>query len=159
MIVSDSGPFLSFARAYRLDLLREVVGELIIPQAVFEEIAVRGAGKPGAEEVRQGAWIKREPVRERSLAEQLPRKLNLGEREALALAKELGAVLLVDEHEARQEALRLGIGHFGTLRVLKEAKDRQILPQVKPVLEELIAAGMYISDTLYREFLQEMGEE
>jgi len=37
-IVSDAGPILSFARAGRLDLLRQVVGELIIPDAVVQEI-------------------------------------------------------------------------------------------------------------------------
>jgi len=32
--------------------------------------------------------------------------------------------LVVDDSEARKEALRLGIAHFGSLRVLKEAKAR-----------------------------------
>lgn len=42
-IVSDAGPILSFARAGRLEILRQVVGELIIPQAVVEELAVLGS--------------------------------------------------------------------------------------------------------------------
>jgi hypothetical protein len=33
-IVSNSGPILSFARARRFDLLREVVATLTIPEAV-----------------------------------------------------------------------------------------------------------------------------
>ena len=49
LIVADTGPLLSFARADRLALLRDVVGTLIIPEAVYEEIVVRGAGKPGAD--------------------------------------------------------------------------------------------------------------
>ena len=50
-IVSDSGPILSFARARRFDLLREVVGTLTIPEAVYADIVLRGAGKLGAEDV------------------------------------------------------------------------------------------------------------
>jgi predicted nucleic acid-binding protein len=46
----------------------------------------------------------------------------------------------------------------GSLQVLKEAKDRGIIPHVKPILDELIAAGMYISDTLYQAFLQQISE-
>lgn len=157
-IVSDSGPILSFARAHRLDLLHQVVGELIIPEAVYEDIVVHGAGKPGAEEVQYASWIACEQVRDRSLVDQLPQKLGLGEREAIVLAKELDAALLADEHEARKEALGLGINHLGSLRVLKEAKDRRIIQKVKPILDELIAAGMYLSDTLYQEFLREVGE-
>ena len=45
-IVADSGPIISFARAGRLDLLKQVTNELIIPDAVFEEIVVSGDAKP-----------------------------------------------------------------------------------------------------------------
>ena len=159
LIVADARPLLSFARADRLDLLRDVVGTLIIPEAVYEEIVVRGVGKPGADAVRQAAWLTRETVIDRTFVDQLPSKLHLGEREALALAREHGYGVLVDEREARQAAQQHGIGHFGSLRVLKEAKDRGLLHEVKPILDELIATGTYISDTLYRSFLRDMGEE
>jgi predicted nucleic acid-binding protein len=56
----------------------------------------------------------------------LPRKLHLGEREAIVLAQELGSALLVDDREARKEARRLGIAHFGSLRILKEAKESAV---------------------------------
>jgi predicted nucleic acid-binding protein len=158
-IVSDAGPLLSFARAHRFDLLQAVVGELIIPEAVYDEIVIQGAGRPGAEEVRQSAWITRQHVQDRSFLERLPATLHLGEREALALARALNGVLLVDEHAVRQEAHRLGITYMGSLRVLTEAKARGLIPAIKPVLDELIATGTYLSDTLYQEFLSEVGEE
>ncbi|RMF83830.1 MAG: DUF3368 domain-containing protein [Nitrospinota bacterium] len=157
-IVSDSGPILSFARADHLDLLREVVRALIIPEAVYEDIVIQGAGKPGAGEVQQATWIRCERVQDRSLVNQLPSKLHLGEREALALAKERGCMLLIDEYEARKEALRQNIKHFGSLRVLKEAKDRGIIQEIKPVLDAFIASGTYISSSLYSAFLREVDE-
>lgn len=45
--IADAGPIISFARAGRLEFLRQVVGELWIPDAVFRELAVEG--KPGSE--------------------------------------------------------------------------------------------------------------
>ena len=45
--IADSGPIISFARAKRLDLLRQVVGELWIPGAVYTQLVVKGAGKDG----------------------------------------------------------------------------------------------------------------
>ena len=45
---------LSFAKAGRLDILRQVLGEIIIPEAVFVEIIIGGKGKPGAAEVESG---------------------------------------------------------------------------------------------------------
>lgn len=157
-IVADAGPILSFARAHRLDLLQAVVGELVIPDAVYEEIVLRGAGKPGAEEVQQAAWIRRAQIQDQTFVDQLPQKLHSGEREAIALARELGGVLLVDEQAVRQEVQRLGVPYFGSLRVLTEAKERNLSMAIKPVLDELIAAGMYLSDALYRDFLQTLGE-
>jgi predicted nucleic acid-binding protein len=157
-IVADSGPILSCARANRLELLHQVITDLIIPDAVYEEIMIRGAGKPGSTEVQRASWIWHLPVRDRAFVDQLPPKLHLGEREAIALAKVQGAVLLVDEREARREALHQGITVMGSLRVLREAKTRGIIPRVRPVLDELIAAGMYIGEPLYEAFLRQLDE-
>jgi predicted nucleic acid-binding protein len=158
-MVADSGPILSFARAERFDLLRRIVDALIIPDAVYDDIVVRGAGKPGAEEVVQASWIRRRSVQNRTLVDQFPAKLHLGEREALVLAQELGMVLLIDEREARRAAEQHHIAYVGSLRVLEEAKQRGLLPAVKPVLDDLMAAGMFIDESLYHNFLRAQGEE
>jgi hypothetical protein len=97
-------------------------------------------------------------VKDRSFVDQLPTRLHLGELEAIALAKKRGTALLVDEREARRVASQLGIPVVGSLRVLKEAKDRGLFEQIKPLLDELISAGIYISDTLYQTFLHDVGE-
>jgi len=60
MIIANSGPIISFARADYLYLLKETVKELIIPNAVFEDIVVKGRGKPGAEEVKDSRLDKKE---------------------------------------------------------------------------------------------------
>lgn len=51
MIVADTGPMMACARLGRLDLLCDVVGELIIADAVYEERVGRGQERPGAMEV------------------------------------------------------------------------------------------------------------
>jgi predicted nucleic acid-binding protein len=116
------------------------------------------AGKPGAKAVAEAKWIKRNGLSSRTLLDKLPAKLHLGEREAIALAYELGGTLLVDEREARREALRLGIAHFGSLRILKELKDRRVIPAVKPILDELVQSGTYLGPDLYRDFLRRLNE-
>src|SRR5919198_453530 len=148
-MVSDSGPILSFARANRLDLLRQVVDALFIPDAVYDDIVIRGAGKPGSEEVVQSSWIHRRSVHDRTLVDQLPAQLHLGEREAIVLARELGLVLLIDERAARRAAVQHQIEHIGSLRVLEEAKRRGLIPTVKPVLGDLMTAGIFLGENLY----------
>jgi predicted nucleic acid-binding protein len=157
-IISNTGPLLSFARARHFDLLGDIVEALMIPTAVYDEIVVQGAGLPGAIEVPAAEWITRADVRNLAFMEQLPQALHSGEREAMALAKEMSGTLLIDDQSARRVAEHYGIACMGCVRVLEEGKQRGTIPAVKPVLDSLIAAGMYTSNALYRAFLHRLGE-
>ena len=58
-IVSNSSPIINLVRIAKLGLLCELYGELIIPEAVWQEVVVEGAGRPGVDEVEAANWIKR----------------------------------------------------------------------------------------------------
>jgi predicted nucleic acid-binding protein len=67
-------------------------------------------------------------------------RLDAGEREAILLAQELHAdLLLVDEQEARQEAARRALTAMGTLRVLELAAERGFV-DLPTILTQLQAA-------------------
>lgn len=157
-VVADAGPIISFARAGLEDILRRVLPAITIPEAVYDDIALKGAGKPGASLVLESAWIKRTTVSDRFQVDRLPGNLGAGEREAIVLAKQLDMPLLVDDRAARIEAEDQGIVCFGSLRVLKEAKQRAILREVKPTVDALRRSGLRISDTLYQAFLRGVEE-
>jgi predicted nucleic acid-binding protein len=156
--VADAGPIISFARAGRLELLRQVVDEVWIPEAVYQELVSRGMGRPGAEETSQGVWIKQRSVTEDAAPRTLPSNLGEGEREAIILARELGAVLLADDPDARDTAARLGVPFLGSLGILREAKLKGIIPVVKPDLDALREHQFRLSDTTDQTFLREIGE-
>ena len=78
MIAADTGPLIAFARIERLDLLRQVVGELVIPDAVYEELVGRGSERPGTDEIARGEWIHRRTVRDQTAVTTLPRALHAG---------------------------------------------------------------------------------
>jgi len=46
IVVSDSSPLITLARAQQLELLREFYGQVAIPLEVHEEVTVAGAGLP-----------------------------------------------------------------------------------------------------------------
>jgi predicted nucleic acid-binding protein len=156
--VADAGPLISFARAGRLELLRQVVHEIWIPDAVYHELVTKGAGRSGAEETSQGVWIKRRSVTEHAAVRTLPRTLGAGEREALILTQELGAVLLADDPGARAMAARLRIPFVGSLGILREAKLKGMIPVVNPPLDALRAHQFHLSAATYQAFLQQIGE-
>ena len=157
-LVSNSGPILSFARANRLDALNAVVVELFIPEAVYDDIVIAGQGKAGAREVADAGWIRRTHLIDTSSADRLSLRLHAGERQAIALARELKLPLLVDEREARKVASALGLTFLGSLRILREAKRLGVITEIKPLVHELTSAGMYISDVILHNFLREVGE-
>ncbi len=57
-VVSNASPLINLARVEKLDLLRQLYGELFIPEAVWHEVVIEGVGQPGADEVKTAIWIK-----------------------------------------------------------------------------------------------------
>ena len=158
MIITNSGPIISFARADYLYLLRETVKEITIPNAVFDDIVVKGRGRPGAEEVKEAFWIKLKEVKDKNKVEKLSERLGEGESEAIVLAQELNSILLIDDSKARKEAERIEVECIGTLRILKEAKEMGLIEKIKPVLDELRDSGLRIKNNLYFLFLESVEE-
>jgi predicted nucleic acid-binding protein len=160
IIVSDTSPLINLAAVGQLDLLRQLYQHVILPQAIYDEVVIAGAGQPGAVEVKTAIWIETRHVHDQALANVLLLELDRGEAEALALATELKAdLLLIDESKGRAIAARLGLTHIGLLGVLVLAKQRGIIVAVKPILDDLIAkAGFWIGGDLYQRVLQAVSE-
>lgn len=57
-VVSNASPLINLARIGKLDLLRQLYGELFIPEAVWQEVVTDGVGQPGAVDVKVATWIK-----------------------------------------------------------------------------------------------------
>lgn len=91
---------------------------------------------------------------------ELAMELDIGEREAIVLALEKKAdILLIDERKGARIATEFGVRTIGLLRLLIELKQRSIIPQVEPILIELReSGGFWMSEKLYRRVLEEAGE-
>jgi predicted nucleic acid-binding protein len=155
MIVADAGPIIGFACRGRLDLLRQVVGDLVVPAAVYEELVGRERQRPGTTNVEQGGWIQRKMVTDRMA----PAALHMGEGEAIVLAHELNTQLLIDERRGRNLAIAHGLEVIGALRVFTEAKQLGIIDRVKLLVDALLSAGYWIDEELLIPFFREASEE
>lgn len=160
IVVSNTSPLVNLATVGQLDLLRQLYGRIIIPQAVYHEIVVVGAGQPGAVEIKTFDWIETQQATDRILVTSLELELDIGEAEAIALATALKAdLLLLDERKGRLVASRLGLKFIGLLGILIEAKHKGLIVEVKPIMDDLITkAGFWISQQLYQHVLQVVGE-
>ncbi|RLD99964.1 MAG: DUF3368 domain-containing protein [Aquificota bacterium] len=159
-IVSNTSVLINLARIGKLDLLCQLYGELVIPEAVWKEVVIKGAGQPGVDEIKAAAWIEVRPVTNRQLVHALRQDLDAGESEAIALALEIGAeLLLMDERLGRETAHHFGLRYMGLIGALIEAKHKGLIRSIKPYLDALRdTAGFRISDNLYLRILQDEGE-
>jgi predicted nucleic acid-binding protein len=133
---------------------------VIIPEAVYQEITGSVPGLPGALAIQELQWIVSQPVQNDAVVRALQGELDHGEAEAIALAVELQAgLILIDERRARAIAARMGLNVVGVLGVLVEAKHKALVPLLKPILDSLIAqVGFWVSPQLYERVLQVVGE-
>jgi len=153
IVVSDTTPLNYLVLVSKQDILPLLFGRVIVPEAVMRELQVAAAPP----EVRQ--WLSSRPAwLETKQAATTPdttlSHLDEGEREAIQLAKELEAdLLMIDERAGRDEALRRGLPVIGTLAVLEAAAERGLL-DFGLVLAELKANKFFLSPALERDFLE-----
>ncbi len=161
IVISDTSVFTNLAAIGHLHLLQQLYNRIFIPTAVYQELTV-DPPVPGTIEVRTFQWLEVCSVSDRTLVEQLQNtaQLDPGESEAIALALEINAdLLLIDERRGRTEANRLGIRITGLLGVLVEAKQRSLIPTVRPLMDDLIATSEFrVSQALYNQILALVGE-
>jgi len=160
-VVSNASPLINLARIGQFQLLTTLFGTIRIPDAVYDEVVVRGAGQPGSDEVGNAVWIERQSVANLDLVRALRQELDAGEAESIALALERQAdLLLMDERLGREVALQLGVRTMGLVGLLAAAKHRGLLPAVKGPLQALRhVAGFRLSEQLVARVLHDEGEE
>src|SRR5271157_5277035 len=104
IVVADTSPLNYLIRLGRPDVLREIYGRVVVPRAVLAEL-LHPEAPPEV-----SAWASAPPVwletmQVRQLDPSLAAELGAGEREAISLALEVHAdVLLIDERAGRREA-------------------------------------------------------
>ena len=157
-VIINNTPLVALWVLGRLDLLRELYDEVLIPQAVYEEfVATERAVRQAALE--NAPWIRpvslTNPQRARVYI-----GLDMGEAEVLALAEERAArLVIIDELKGRRYAQRLEMPLTGTLGLLLLAKERGLLANLAPLLVELQEAGLYLGASLIDRVLRLAGEK
>jgi predicted nucleic acid-binding protein len=158
-IVCDSSALITLALVDRLPILKQLFGSVFIPRGVYNEVAVRGAGKTGADAVRGASFITVVEVA-RGNAPHNDLSLSNVDQDVIELARARRADLVITRDRRLLRRLRRqGIAAATVGDVLVVAKEKRQLESVKSVLDEMKQKGVLIRDATYHALLQEAGEE
>ncbi|RPJ55303.1 MAG: DUF3368 domain-containing protein [Dehalococcoidia bacterium] len=157
-VILNNTPLVALWSLGHLTLLRDLYGEVLIPQAVYEEfLATERSIRQTA--LTEAPWIKTTPLTN-------PRQalvyvgLDQGEAEVLALASERSArLVIIDERKGRRYAKRLGLPLTGVVGVLLAAKHNGLIPALAPLIDQLLQKGLFLAPELVEKALELAGED
>ena len=150
LVVADTGPLCYLILIEAIGLLPRLYDRVVIPSAVLAELThpkapavVRtwAAALPAWAEVRAPPHAELDDIL-------------TGEAEAIILAEQLKAdSLLLDEMEARREALRRGLPVAGTIGVLEKAAERNFI-NLSEAFSRLARTSFHIAPEVLQQALQ-----
>jgi len=155
IVVADTSPFIALERIGQLSLLPALYEEVVIPEAVRDELAPFSPGL-----ARQWPeWLRVERARGTDRVRQLDASLHAGEAEAIALATDLRLPLVIDERRGRAVARRLGVTILGTIAVIIAAEKAGLISAGEAVFDDLARTGFYLTPELVDQARRAAGQE
>lgn len=158
-VVVNSTPLLVLGNIGQLDILRRMYGNIVIPEAVYREVTEKDDAASQALLAAKN-WIEVQTIRNPDEYALHRARLHAGEVETMILAQQEPAadIVVLDDNAARKTAEFLGLNVTGTIGILVKAKQSGIIQQVKPLLNEMMQNGFFISERLLRMILEAAGE-
>ena len=153
ILIADSSVIIAFQAVDRLDVLRSLFGEILIPDAVYKEVFA-------VEKKKAPAFIKVVKLKNREVFNTLFLQLGAGESEVIALALEKKTdKVAIDDKLARRTAEKLGLKVIGTVGIVLLAKEKKLVPKVKGVLDAMMKKISFrLSDAVVEKTLKAAGE-
>jgi predicted nucleic acid-binding protein len=154
LLISNTSPLFYLHRLRHLNLLQKLYQQIIVPEAVVDEL---NAGRDLGEDVpnvEDYDWIEVRPVRAPELV-RLITDLGAGEAQVLTLAiEEPGSLVILDDRLAREVARMRNIRITGTAGVILKAKQEGHISAVAPLLNRLIELDFRLSDNVKARILK-----
>ncbi|MEK6614848.1 MAG: DUF3368 domain-containing protein [Bacteroidota bacterium] len=156
VVISDTTAISNLYKIGKLNYLKLLFREVIIPNAVYDELLGIEQSGYDISEIKNAEWLIKAKVNDSQLLSKLHLDLDTGESEAIALAQERKCdFLIIDEKKGRKIAEALGIKTIGIIGILIQLKREKIIHRVKPILDDLREnAGFWISEKLYHFVLE-----
>lgn len=156
-IVLNASPLILLCNGELFFVLPELFPEIVVPEAVWDEIVNGPHLDMAAQMLPQLDWLKKEPV---NLVPDVVRwDLGMGETAVLSFAlKNNGYTPVMDDMLAKRCARSLDIPTLGTGSILILAKERGLIDSVEKSLRKLQSVGLWISEPIVQMLKRQAGE-
>jgi len=145
VIISDTTCLAGLANIGQLELLKKLYGSVTITPEVFEEFTEKY-------EEKIPEWINVKEAQNKEKINEIKIKLGLGESTAIVLASETpGSLVIIDDKKAREYALDIGLNIIGTIGVIRQATERNIIEspeKANALFQELKNKGFWLKNEL-----------
>ncbi|RTZ65861.1 MAG: DUF3368 domain-containing protein [Aquificaceae bacterium] len=155
LIVSDTTSLIVLEKQNKLSLLCKLFDEVIIPQAVYDELLI---GLDSDKTIKAFSCLKIKTIASSERLHDLLIILDQGEAEAIELAIRENLPLIIDEKKGRKIARNFGLVVTGLAGILILATHKKVLraTQSKVILETSIKNGYRLSETLYKQVIDKL---
>ena len=152
IIVSNTSPLNYLILIGQINLLPALFQQITIPQAVYGELSDAAAPAPVQDWMATPPdWLTVQPVRQP--ADAIVNLLDPGEREAILLAQQLNAdLILLDDMKARRTATERGLAITGILGILDQAATLKLI-DLPTAVQSLQNTSFWASDSLFQKLL------
>jgi len=158
-VIVNSTPIISLCHIGKLDLLKKLYGQVLIPEAVYREINEKQDSVAKIALDKSLNWIRVCKIQNEMAKFFFKSKLHDGEVEVMILGKEENAsLLIIDDKNAKNHAKYLKFNVTGTLGVLLKAKREGYIDAIAPLLDKLLLKGIYLDDKIRALCLKEAKE-
>ena len=158
-VIVNSTPIILLSNINQLELLKQIYGEITIPQAVYDEVTEKPDS--ACQNLKNHFdWIKIETIKNPLQKKMYQAKLHDGEVEVMILAQEepKADLVILDDNTAKKTARFLELTVTGTLGILIKAKQLKLIEKIKPLMDALIGNGFFVAQNVYNMVLEQAGE-
>lgn len=149
MIIANSSPLIALGRIQKVDILKELFGNVYIPKAVYQETVIDTVNSEQKKALIEAVDNKIIIVQKPTFSYSFRRNLHSGEKEVINLAIEKKAdAILIDDRKARNEISEIGMDFklFYTTDLLKGAEKRGLIQSYGEVMNQLRKLNIYLPE-------------
>ena len=140
-IIVDTSCLIILSKIKELNLLKLLYEEILITEVVAKEF-----NEPLPD------WITVCPIKFNEKEFLFEKRIDKGEASVIILALERSnSTIIIDDFKGRALAKELGIKVTGTIGIIISAKNKKLIPSIKPILEKIKETNFYISKKLENE--------